>query len=211
MTTKRLIVVVVVLAGLAWSGGVGWRLLQAARARSLPTASIERDEGDADDSDDHEGKEAGALSAVFSAGNEAFAVGEGGTILHSSDGGRVWSHEPTAVDDDLHAVWGTVGRAGARVWAVGDQGRILHQRAPGVWAPQASGTEEDLHAIWGSSAEDLWVAGDEGVLLRSRDGGAHWQAVVSGTDEDLRAISGAPGGVFVCGEHGALKKVSAPN
>jgi photosystem II stability/assembly factor-like uncharacterized protein len=196
----------VVLA--AWCGCALWALHSLkAQALKIETddESVEADDND-DDGDADGDDERGSFGAVWSQRDQAYAVGERGAIFHSGDGGRVWVRQQTGVDEDLRAVWGA--RPG-QVWAVGDEGRILHEVAPGVWRAEESGTDADLYAVWGSGADDLWAAGDEGVVLHSSDGGARWQRVDSGTDEDLRAISGAAGGVYVAGENGVLKRLGS--
>ena len=195
MTTKQLLPVVLVL----WGGLALWTL-RTVRAHAQNVEVAVEDDNDDDDNDEDDR----ALTGVWSAGNEAFAVGERGAVYHSDDGGRVWVRQETGVDEDLRAVYGSHGH----IFAVGDNGRILRQRAPGVWESLASGVDEDLHAVWGTGSE-IWAAGDEGVVLFTRDGGSTWSRIDSGTDEDLRAIAGAPGGVYVSGDNGVLKKISS--
>src|SRR5207253_475917 len=108
-----------------WGGLALWTLRSVRASGGRVEAAADGD--DDDDADD--GADDRALTSVWSANNEAFAVGEQGAVYHSADAGRVWVRQETGVDDDLHAVWG--GRAG--IFAVGEGGRILRQRAPGVW------------------------------------------------------------------------------
>ncbi len=215
MTTKQILGVVLVV----WCGCALWAV-RSVRAHGRGPAGNSTDDpaddngdtddtvADADDDDvdsDDVDSDGQSMSALFSQLDEAYAVGERGAVYHSSDAGRVWVKQLTGVDEDLHAVWGAHGR----IWAVGDGGRIVTLVADGVWRAQSSGVDADLHAVWGSSDDNLWAAGDDGVVLHSRDGGASWRLVESGTDEDLRAISGAPGGIYVTGENGLIKRLSA--
>jgi hypothetical protein len=56
--------------------------------------------------------------------SETFVVGDGGTILHSVDGGASWArHTQGIANVSLRAVWGT---ASNNVYVVGDQAAILH-------------------------------------------------------------------------------------
>src|SRR6185369_16421147 len=137
-----------------WGGLALWSL-RSLRAHAVKAESVLDDDDDDEDEDEAEDDDR-ALTSVWSARNEAFAVGERGAIYHSDDGGRVWVRQETGSDEDLRAVWGT----GGLVFAVGDGGHILCQRAPGVWDKQSSGVDEDLHAIWGTSVNDMWAAGD---------------------------------------------------
>lgn len=75
------------------------------------------------------------------------------------------------------------------VWAVGNEGRILH--SDGVeWTPMATGYEENLLGIWGSDAEDVWVVGAGGRILHFD--GFQWRAVESGTTEGMLRVHGVP-------------------
>src|SRR5437899_5300805 len=150
MTTKQLLPVVLVL----WGGLALWTL-RTVRAHAQRAEVATADDDDLDDADDDaDDEDDRALTGVWSAGSDAFAVGERGAVYHSGDGGRAWVRQETGVDDDLHAVWGAHGS----IFAVGDGGRILRQRAPGVWEAQASGSGQDLHAVWGAGGE-IWAAG----------------------------------------------------
>ncbi|HZS35507.1 MAG TPA: hypothetical protein VFF06_01705 [Polyangia bacterium] len=207
MQTKQMMIgaacIPLALAGsLLVSRGVRAR---AARNEAPPTiAPIDADdELDDDDGDDDDGDR--AFYGVWSLGRHAYAVGEAGTVYHSSDGGESWFQQTTGVPEDLRAVWGA---APDELYAVGDGGRILRSRHEGEWVALASGTDEDLRAVWGAGPRDIYVAGDAGTVLHSTDRGATWRRLDSGTDEDLRAISAAPGGgVIVVGEGGALRRV----
>jgi photosystem II stability/assembly factor-like uncharacterized protein len=200
MTTKQILPVFLLVCG-----GMAFLTLRTLRAHAVVPAAAEPDEvAELDEVDDDlEDEEDRALTSIWSDKETAFAVGERGAVYHSTDGGRVWVRQETGVDEDLHAVWGVRGN----VFAVGEAGRILRQKAEGVWESLVSGVDEDLHVVWGSSGDDVWAAGDGGVVLHSRDGGATWKRVNSGTDEDLRGIAGAPGGVIISGSSGVVKKL----
>jgi photosystem II stability/assembly factor-like uncharacterized protein len=56
----------------------------------------------------------------------------------------------------LHGLW---ARNAAQVWAVGDDGNILHSTDGGEhWQQQKSGTEAELISIYGSDSQ-LWIVG----------------------------------------------------
>lgn len=62
---------------------------------------------------------------------------------------------------------------------------------PPLWVPQSSGVSDTLNGVWGSSATDVYVVGNNGVILHSGDGGATWQKRTSGTSKSLFAVWGA--------------------
>lgn len=104
---------------------------------------------------------------------------------------RRWIDETSGTSADLFAVWS--GPAGAPgVFAVGAGGTILHRDAGG-WHAQASGTTKTLYAVWGGLGPmgmppgANFAAGEDGVALKTSDGGATWQSLTVGTTETLYA------------------------
>jgi len=60
-----------------------------------------------------------------------------------------------------------------------------------------------FNAVWGAAANDVWVAGDAGTLLRWN--GSAWSSVPSGTQSDLRALTGSSArDVWAAGLDGTL-------
>src|SRR5437660_8132005 len=67
-----------------------------------------------------------------------WAVGDGGTILHTSNGGSTWSPQTSGSNSSLLGVAFPDATNG---WAVGSPGTILHTSDGGsTWSPQTSGT-----------------------------------------------------------------------
>src|SRR5204862_214103 len=89
-------------------------------------------------------------SHVFADGQRGWAVGGGGTILATTDGGRSWAGQTSAVQKDLYSA--AFAADGQRGWAVGDDGTILATSDGGrSWAAQTS----DAHAqLWSVTFTD---------------------------------------------------------
>ena len=52
-------------------------------------------------------------------------------------------------------------------WAIGGEGIILHTVDGGRnWRPQWSETRHNLNAIYMTDAENGWIVGDRGVILK---------------------------------------------
>jgi len=85
----------------------------------------------------------------------------------------------------LTAVWGT----GTELWTVSEKGGVYH-RAGGQLTAIPSGADIDisLNAIWGSAPGDIWVAGDEGTILRGSAAGFLRQPVP--TEQSLYGLWG---------------------
>ena len=70
----------------------------------------------------------------------------------------------------------------------------------GVWQKQQSGTMAWLHAVYFLDQSRGWAAGGNGVLVKTTDGGATWQAVRRPTEDALQDIAfvDAQNGWVVC-------------
>ncbi len=206
--TPLAVVVFVLGLGVAVFAGSA-RHVRPAPARVAPApASVDEvadDPADTADNDDDDGSAAGRLVAAWSNGAESFTVGEGGAILHSSDGGKSFFVEKSGSEADLRAVWGA---SASDVFAVGEGGTVVHQEAPGVWRVLRSGVEEDLNAVWGRDGRDVFVVGDGGVVLHSTDHGQSWQRIDCRTDADLQAVSFTPSHpLLVVGDDATIRTI----
>jgi photosystem II stability/assembly factor-like uncharacterized protein len=136
-------------------------------------------------------------------GKELWAVGEGGTILHSVDG-ATWKPQASHTTAKLFSVRSTgEGRA---VWAVGERGTILQNTGGAVWKLQASGTMADLLSVFvAADNKTTWVVGAKGTILRCVDG-ATWKPQMSGTEASLLAMYGTLDGtrLWVVGTGGTI-------
>jgi hypothetical protein len=127
------------------------------------------------------------------ASNDAYAVGDGNTILHGVAGG--WILQTVVGTRALQGVW---GRDASHVWAVGDDGTILFSTGNGNWVAQTSGVSATLRAISGD-ASVIHAVGDGGVMLRSSGDGT-WAAEASGTSADLYGVFARAGSVAAVGD-----------
>lgn len=112
-----------------------------------------------------------------SSGNNAFAVGENGIILHYD--GNNWTTMPSGTTETLYAIWGTGPND---VFAVGKNGTILHH--DGInWSAMNSGVTGPLNDVWGSSNVDVFAVGGSDYNFFSTilhyDGGG-WREIETG-------------------------------
>ncbi len=115
-----------------------------------------------------------------------------GVIRHTSDGGRSWATQWTQPGAVIYKVQALDAE---RAWAVGGDvidgaGVVLHTDDAGRnWAAQYAdpgcpwlGDVQFLDAVNG------WAVGARGTVLRTVDGGGHWEDVDVGTTQDLSAV-----------------------
>lgn len=139
-----------------------------------------------------------SLFAVWGASSsDVYAVGAGGTILHSN--GTTWSAMASGTTQQLQGVWGT---SGAGVYASGQGGTILHYNGS-AWSAMASGSGQSLGGVWGTSDADIYVVGQAGTI-RHYDG-TNWSAAASGTIQNLGLLWGTTrGAIFAAGAIGTI-------
>ena len=61
-----------------------------------------------------------------------------------------------------------------------------------------------LHGVWVRNDSLIWVVGDEGTILHSRDGGQTWQRQASGTAVPLQLIYGSGTDLWTVGPRGTI-------
>jgi photosystem II stability/assembly factor-like uncharacterized protein/putative cell wall-binding protein len=124
---------------------------------------------------------------TFADASHGWAVGDGGSVLHTTDGGATWSPQNSGTTTRLLAV---AFADTSRGWAVG-VGTILHTSNGGVtWSPQMpSWFTNYLSGVAFTDASHGCAVGGAGVIVRTSDGGATWDPETSGTWNDLCAVS----------------------
>jgi hypothetical protein len=93
------------------------------------------------------------LGVWGSSATDMYAVGRGGTVLHSTGDGT-WHAQTSGTTHDLYAVWGS---SASDIYVVGDEG-VFHSTGDGAWHAQTTPSTGYL-TIWGSSATDIYIAG----------------------------------------------------
>ncbi len=129
-----------------------------------------------------------ALAGVALSGSaDGWAVGAGGVVLHTTDGGSAWVAQTSGVAADLASVTFADADDG---WAVGAGGVVLHTTDGGsAWVAQTSGVAADLASVTFADADDGWAVGAGGVVLHTTDGGSAWVAQTSGVAADLASVT----------------------
>jgi hypothetical protein len=109
------------------------------------------------------------------------AVGDRGTLLRSTDGGRTWRRQTSGTTNDLD---GVACLSPSTCVAVGDimqgtpiRGMMLRTTNGGrTWRSQTSGTTDFLYGVACPSPSTCVAVGNSSIV-RSTDGGRTWRSV----------------------------------
>ena len=99
-----------------------------------------------------------------------YAVGAGGFILKSMDGGFTWSQRPSGTTQTLRAI-SISKHSHDHLLAVGLGGTILRSTDAGETWCGLQATTTDLYSAEAVNDNELLIAGAHGLLMRSKNGG----------------------------------------
>lgn len=109
-------------------------------------------------------------------------VGDGGTILHTSDGGSSWVTQNSGVTKTLREAFFIDENIG---WVVGNVNTILHTADGGLsWDQQYAPNYPDLYSVSFINADTGWAFGSYKTILGTTDGGQNWQLLSQGSSND---------------------------
>jgi photosystem II stability/assembly factor-like uncharacterized protein len=117
-------------------------------------------------------------------GLDIWAVGDGGAVYRSLNGGSIWGSYPLGVADH-----NSVAARGSRVWIAGAGGALWSSTNSGVsFGSQILAGGVDLRAVAFADDQNGWIAGAGGTILRTTNAGASWSPQASGTGATLYAL-----------------------
>ena len=130
----------------------------------------------------------GLRSVYFTNDNSGWAVGSGGTILKTTDGGTNWIPQTSDTTEWLNSVHFTNDTTGWAVGGNGFEGIILNTTDGGTnWNSQTGGTMLPLSSVYFTD-DTGWAVGVGGTILNTTDEGTNWNFQTSGTTEDLYSV-----------------------
>jgi predicted CXXCH cytochrome family protein len=136
-----------------------------------------------------------------------WAVGGGGVILHTNDGGRVWAEQDAPTQRNLRGLDMADLSSG---WTVGDTGYILRTVNGGSsWTTQTAPVVSILRAVSAATNTTAWVVGDGGVILKTTNGGGSWTQQSSSSTAILYGVSAFDANTaYACGAGGVVLKTT---
>lgn len=147
-----------------------------------------------------------SITASHSTINHAWACGNNGVILYTSNGGTNWIQHNSGTTKNLYCIT-YMEAAGGPVICVGEDGLILRttQSTNGTWENIPSPTTKTL---WSMSDFGGFAVGDSGVILKTTNFGLNWTMIASPVTERLNHVTG----VFTamaCGDNGTVIRSNA--
>jgi len=129
-------------------------------------------------------------SVYFIDVQRGWVVGDGGTILSTSNGGKTWDKQSSGSDAALRSIQMQMQTDALHGWVVGSDGTILVTSNGGkTWDKQSSGTGALLNSIqMQTDGSHGWVVGGGGIILSTSNGGKTWDKQSSGTGALLNSI-----------------------
>jgi photosystem II stability/assembly factor-like uncharacterized protein len=110
-----------------------------------------------------------------------WAVGNGGLILKTTDGGSTWPAQTSGTTTNLRSVHFVDANTG---WAVGNGGLILASTDGGAtWTPETSGVTADLRRVFFVNANTGYVVGNNGTILKRTNAPQPMTFVVTNTND----------------------------
>ena len=105
-----------------------------------------------------------------------------------------YKREAYQLDSDATMPHAVVSADGKRTWRLGPSGQILllDKKSAG-WLTQSSGVSVGLTGGSAPTGKICWVAGREGTILLTVDGGEHWRKVASPIPGDIGGIAATDG------------------
>lgn len=133
------------------------------------------------------------FSVSFPTGNEGWACGRWGVVLHTFDGGRNWLRQESSTDFTLSCICFVDTKYG---WAVGDGGIIIKTTDGGITWTRQNGPDQENDAdklfymgVYFANASEGWIVGERTHILHTKDGGETWEIQFSEEDFILKSIS----------------------
>ncbi|HJV28445.1 MAG TPA: YCF48-related protein [Aromatoleum sp.] len=146
------------------------------------------------------------LFRVRIASGAAWAVGEFGAVLRSTDRGATWSR----VLPEEDRAWNDIAFVGDSGWLVGEFGALMRTTDGGAnWQAVATPNKVSLMALAFRDAAHGVAVGLAGTLLVTSDGGASWRQVPAFTREHFYSVMWDDGRWLAVGDKGVMASADA--
>jgi photosystem II stability/assembly factor-like uncharacterized protein len=127
-----------------------------------------------------------ALDGYEGNSNKLIGVGDAGTTIYTTNGGKTWRAGLSGTSNLLYDIDVI---SSSKAIAVGENGTVLVTTNFGkTWSSVSSGTSQTLRSIHMVDAAAGYIVGNSGSVLATIDGGASWTVKPSGITNALYGV-----------------------
>ncbi len=130
-------------------------------------------------------------SIHFANANDGWVLGQLGIILHTINGGQIWTNQNSGVNTSLTSVFFIDENNGwicGGEWGANQSGVILKTSNGGQSWDVQTNTQNVLEKIYFTDQDNGWVVGSLGYMMGTNNGGQTWINLTPGTNETLMDI-----------------------
>ncbi|GAB4332954.1 MAG: hypothetical protein OHK0038_08900 [Flammeovirgaceae bacterium] len=140
--------------------------------------------------------------------NNVWAVGDFGTIIHTTDGGNTWNIQTSGTTNRLNSL---AVISSTEAIAIGNNGTILRTTDGINWSSISLGATTNLQDIYAFSSSAWIIVGDGGKIYKTTNTGTSFNTITSPTSSHLLGIHfpDATNGYIVGVSGVALKSTNA--
>lgn len=137
---------------------------------------------------------------------DGWIVGYNGTIFYTGDGGESWSKQRSGTDEVLFSVTAIEGSC---PWICGHNVILKSHMKGEPWEWVNCPFQSYFFSISQKDCDEVWVSGQQGLVISTADEGATWSSHSTGVNQNLYSIDiVAEGDYRVCGYGGNILKSS---
>ena len=132
----------------------------------------------------------GSYAMSFGTSTHAWAVGETGKVMHTTDGGETWigvDIDPGFTGAGFNNLFGVHFIDEKTGWIVGFAGTIAQTTDGGASWKLTSGFAE-LQDVFAINPQNAWAVGNQGTIMVTADGGESWIDQTVPTQENINAV-----------------------
>ncbi len=120
----------------------------------------------------------------------AVAVGNGGVVIVTADGGNTWREMPAPLSKISNKLLRVKALPNGHAWAVGEMSAVLESEDYGhTWQRRRDEQDVAWNDIAFANEANGWVVGEAGRMLHTQDGGKTWELVQSGVKSSLMGVA----------------------
>jgi len=133
---------------------------------------------------------------------KGWIVGNNGLVYYSGDNGQTWEKQYSGTSEILYSVSAIEGNC---PWICGNDIILKSYNDGETWNRVNSIFHSRFYALDHKDCEEVWIAGEDGLVINTTDAGGTWQSHATPTSRDLYSIDIVDNGDYrACGYAGTI-------